>query len=73
MSGDFRENRLVDGLGYGQVVPALFRRTPGPYQRDYYTSANHEVGRELRIRRGQVGIRPRVSVGFGVASHPSGA
>jgi hypothetical protein len=26
---------------HGQVLPAWFRRTPGPYQRDYYTSANH--------------------------------
>jgi hypothetical protein len=28
--------------GYNQVLRVLFRRTPGSYQRDYYTSANHE-------------------------------
>jgi hypothetical protein len=29
--------------------------------------------KELRIRRGPVRIQPRASVGFGVASHHSGA
>jgi hypothetical protein len=28
--------------GYGQALPSLFRRTSGPYQRDYYTSVNHD-------------------------------
>jgi hypothetical protein len=30
-------------LGYDQVQPELFRRIPGSYQRDYYTSANHAM------------------------------
>jgi hypothetical protein len=25
----------VQERGYGQVLPPLFRKTPGPYQRDY--------------------------------------
>jgi hypothetical protein len=32
----------VSASGDGKVLPVLFRRTPGPYQRDYYTSANHD-------------------------------
>jgi hypothetical protein len=36
--------------GYDQFLLALFRRTPGSYERDYYTSAIYESWRELRIR-----------------------
>jgi small GTP-binding protein len=32
----------IQQRGYGKVLPALFPVTPGPYQRNYYTSANHE-------------------------------
>jgi hypothetical protein len=42
--------------GYCQVLPALFRRTPGPYQRDYYTSANHEGLQGVKDLRGPVGM-----------------
>jgi hypothetical protein len=49
---------------YGQVLLALFRRTLGPYQRDYYTSANHEDFQGVKDPRGPVGIRLHVSVGI---------
>jgi hypothetical protein len=42
--------------GYDQVLPALFRRTPGSYQRDYYASANHEDLQGVKDPRGPVGI-----------------
>jgi hypothetical protein len=58
--------------GYDQVLAALFPRTPGPYQREYYTRQITTFCRELRIRWGPVGVRPPVIVGFGVASHPLG-
>jgi hypothetical protein len=46
-------------LGYGQVLPALFLRIPGPYQRDYYTSANYESLQEVKDPRGPVGMTAR--------------
>jgi hypothetical protein len=52
--------------GYGQVLPALFQKTSGPYQCDYYVSANYES------LQGSVGAR-RNSLSFGAASHPSRA
>jgi hypothetical protein len=42
---------------YSQVLPALFRRTPGSCQRDCYTSAKHEVLQGVKDPRGPVGIR----------------
>jgi hypothetical protein len=41
---------------YGQVLPALFRWTPGPYQRDYYTSANYESLQGVKDPKGPIGM-----------------
>jgi hypothetical protein len=59
---------------YDQALPAVFRRAPGPYQRDYYTSANHEGLHGVKDSRGTGWHDRQVSsLGFGVARHPSGA
>jgi hypothetical protein len=39
---------------YNQVMPALFRRTAGLYQRDYYTSANHEDSQGVKDRENRL-------------------
>jgi hypothetical protein len=56
------ESGLITGVnnwnsrGYedNQVLPALFRRTSGSYQGDYYTSENHEVLQGVKDPRGRV-------------------
>jgi hypothetical protein len=53
----------VSGEGHGQVLPALFRRTLGPYRRDYYTSANHEDLQGVKHPRGPVGIHATYKCG----------
>jgi hypothetical protein len=52
----------------------LFRRTPGLYQRDYYTSAKYEALQGVKDPRG-TGWHDCLAYGddLGVASHPSGA
>jgi hypothetical protein len=42
--------------GYSKVLPALFRTTPGPYQRDYHTWANYESLDGVKDARGPVGM-----------------
>jgi hypothetical protein len=45
------------GMGrfHDQVLPALFRRTPGSCRRDYYTSEKHEVVQGVKDPRGPDG------------------
>jgi hypothetical protein len=67
-TGGFQEEQRakIQRRGYSQVLPALFRRTAGPYQRDYYTSANHEDLQGVKDPRRPVGMtappRARASV-----------
>jgi hypothetical protein len=45
--------------GHHQVLAVLFRRTPGPYQRDYYTSANYGSFRGVKDQWGRAGMTSR--------------
>jgi hypothetical protein len=54
----------VQERGSDQVVPELFRRTHGSYQRDYYTSANREDLQGVKDPRGPVGIHARREPGL---------
>jgi hypothetical protein len=56
----------------GQVLPALFRRTPGLCRRDYSTSAKHEVLQGVEDPRGPVGIHATRKGGLRWSQPPLG-
>jgi hypothetical protein len=46
--GDGRTHRRSKEDQEGHVLPGLFRRTPGSYQRDYYNSADRDDLQEVK-------------------------
>jgi hypothetical protein len=68
-----RAGGQVSAGGYGQILPALFRWTPGPYQRDYCASANHDGLQGIKDSRGPVGMTATRRRGPQYSQPPLGA
>jgi hypothetical protein len=54
-----RQEAKFQQRGYGQVLAELFRRTAGPYQRDYYPSGNYEGLQGIKDSRGRADMTAR--------------